>query len=142
MNLKKIQVTPVLINKRISLEDVTPSDTGVLNPIAPLITVTALEDESRNTNLFFRMVVFIDSKNEKAPTFGVDTDENSEFYVSFSLASQIPKEYSAWYIEALYPVNLPIGPITVYTQNDDPRTSRGTVTTVIIETPLKETSGY
>lgn len=133
MSLKTIAVNPVLLNSKISLEDVTSSDSGMLNPIAPLTTIVALEDEDKNLSLFFRIVVFIDSENHEPPTFGVDINNNSHFYVSFSLESRIPKYYSAWYIEALYPMNSTVDTITVFTQNDDPRTSRGTVTTVIVE---------
>ncbi len=134
MNLKKIDVNPVRLNNTVSISQVSESNAGVLVPIAPLTTVVGLSDGNGSVSMFFRIVVFIDSKNTIPPTFEFDEDRKTDFYVSFTLSPNIPQEYTAWYIEALFPGNS-YETITVYTYNTDPRTSRGTVTVVSHEVP-------
>lgn len=131
MTLITIPVTPVLLREEISLEEVTPSNSGILMPIAPLTTILQLTNDGQ-TDLFFRIVVFLDSENTTPPTFAYDSKNPCNFYVCFSLGAQVPKSYTAWYIESLY-INYVGDSVTVYTQNADPRTSRGTETTVIVK---------
>lgn len=139
MNLKSIDISTFSINSDLKVGSISLSKEGSLFPIAPLITVVGTKDGSDNLSYFFRIVVFIDSDNTKPPVFSVDETNTSQFYVSFNLPEKEPTKFSAWYIEAYYPTNR-VGDLTVYLQNEDPKTSRGTVTTVIVVVPEKDIS--
>ncbi len=141
MRLKEINSKIVVLSTDLSATTISPSTLGATVPIAPTVTVVGVKDDLGKINFFFRIVVFIDSDCTHPPIFSIDEDKGTDFYVSFNLSEKAPINYTAWYIEALYPYNQ-LKDLTVYLLNEDPRTSRGTVTTVIIETPIGETSAY
>lgn len=141
MRLKEINSKVIALNADLKATDITPSSLGEVFPIAPSITVNGVKDSLGNINCFFRIVVFIDSDCILPPVFSIDENKVTDFYVSFNLPEKVPTKYTAWYVEAVYPYNQ-FKDLTVYLLNEDPRTSRGTVTTVIIETPIGETSSY
>lgn len=141
MRLKEIDSKVIALNSGLPATNITPSSKGILFPIAPTVTVYCTNDASNNYNYFFRIVVFIDSDVSKAPTLNIDETTDNNFYIIFDLPAKVPTSYTAWYIESTLQLNQ-LGDVTVYLQNNDPRTSRGTVTTVVVETPIVETSGY
>jgi hypothetical protein len=141
MRLKEINSKVVAIATQLSETTISPSTSGSTVPIAPTVTVVGIKDDLDKINLFFRIVVFIDSDCIQSPVFSIDENKVTDFYVSFNLPEKTPTKYTAWYIEAIYPYNQ-FEDLTVYLLNEDPKTSRGTVTTVIIETPIGKISGY
>lgn len=141
MRLKEINSTVIALNNGLSNTHITPSNKGKLFPIAPSVTAYCTENNSSSYNYFFRVVVFIDSDYTQKPTFCIDETTGVDFYVVFDLPEKEPTSYTAWYIESTHQMSQ-LGDVTVYLRNSDPRTSRGTVTTVIIETPIDDISGY
>lgn len=134
MKLKEINCKVTALNTVLSATNITPSSKGTLYPIAPAVTVYSTKGASGNYNYFFRIVVFIDSDATEAPTFCIDEATGVDFYVVFDLPAKEPTNYTPWYIEANYEMSSLRG-VTVFLQNNDPRTSRGTVTTVIVIIP-------
>jgi hypothetical protein len=134
MRLKEINSKIIELSSGLPATNFKPSSKGTLFPIAPSVTAYCTKDNAGNTTIFFRIVVFIDSDNSKPPVFSIDETTNKDFYIEFDLTAKAPANYTVWYIETSYPINA-LGDVTVYLQNKDPRTSRGTVTTVIVIIP-------
>lgn len=141
MKLKEINSKIIALDSGVSAANITPSNLGALYPIAPAATAYCTKDISNNYNYFFRIVVFIDSDNPKTPTFCIDETTGNDFYVVFDLPAKSPTNYTVWYIESTYQVNQ-LSDVTVFLQNEDPKTSRGTVTTVIVIVPDGVSTNY
>lgn len=123
ISLTPIIITPLSIAQNIPFSAVKAPFDDPSKPIAPLVTALYVKDA-----LTFRIVVFIDSSSTKEPTFSVDKN-NSDFYVQYDFKEELPTSYTAWYIYVSY-ISTYINTITVYNSDIDPKTSRGTETTV------------
>jgi len=141
MKLKEINSKIIALNSGLSATNITPSSKGILFPIAPKVTSYCTVDAANNYNYFFRIVVFIDSDYTKEPIFCVDESKDDDFYIVFDLPEKEPTTYTAWYIESTHQVNK-LGNVTVFLKNEDPKTSRGTVTTVIVIVPDGVSTNY
>ena len=75
--------------------------------------------------------VQIDANNTTSPTLAVDST-GKKFYVQYSETEEIPSKLTTWSISASFAsTQLKLkDTITVYNQDTDPITSRGTTTTV------------
>lgn len=134
MRLREINSKIIALNSGLSATYITQSSLGALYPIAPTVTAYSTKEVDGSYTIFFRIMVLIDSDYTKSPVFSIDETTNADFYVVFDLPSKVPTHYTAWYLEASYIVQ-ELADVTVYLQNNDPRTSRGTVTTVIVVVP-------
>jgi hypothetical protein len=123
LKLKPIIVTPIAIGQNIPASLVKAPVNDFSRPIAPLITAEYIKDAVN-----FRIVDFIDSNNTKAPTLGVASN-NTDFYLQYDSREEVPKSYTAWYIDVFYTCKY-VDKVTVYNNDIDPVTSRGTETTV------------
>lgn len=123
LKLKPIIVVPIAICQNLPANLVKAPIEDFSKPIAPLVSAEYIKDAVN-----FRIVVFIDSNNTKAPTFGVASN-NTDFYLQYDSREEVPKNYTAWYIDVFYTCKY-IDKVTVYNNDIDPITSRGTVTTV------------
>ena len=123
ISLTPIIITPLSIAQNIPFSAVKAPFDDPSKPIAPLVTAVYVKDA-----LIFRIVVFIDSSSTKEPIFSVDKN-NSDFYVQYDFKEELPTSYTAWYIYVSY-ISTYINTITVYNSDIDPKTSRGTETTV------------
>jgi hypothetical protein len=122
----QIDIKPTILNTDVPISDF---DNNTL-PIAPL--VSAKYSNSEKTKILLRVVVFISSDFKDKPIFGIGTDKN--FYVFYNLNENLPvTSYTTWYFKAEYETNgmlLEKDSVTMYNFNTDPKTSRGTVTSV------------
>jgi hypothetical protein len=123
LNLHPIAITPVAIGQHLPTCLIKAPTIDFSKPIPPLVTA-----EYINGAINFRIVVFIDSKNTKAPSFSV-TRNNLDFYLQYDSIEEAPKSFTAWYIDVSYTCKY-IDKVTVYNSDKDPITSRGTVTHV------------
>ena len=123
LKLIPIIVEPIVIGQKLPASLVKAPIEDFSKPIAPLVSVEYIKDAVN-----FRIVVFIDSNNTKAPTFGVASND-TDFYLQYDSKEEVPKSYTAWYIDVFYTSEY-VDKVTVYNQDTDPKTSRGTVTTV------------
>lgn len=123
LKLIPIIVVPIAIGQDLPVSLIKAPIEDFSKPIAPLVSAVYINDAVN-----FRIVVFIDSNNTKAPTFGVDSN-NTDFYLEYDSREEVPKSYTAWYIDVFYTCKY-VDKVTVYNQDTDPKTSRGTVTTV------------
>ncbi|RKS89696.1 hypothetical protein BC952_3026 [Flavobacterium limicola] len=123
LNLKPIIVAPIAIGQNIPASLIKAPVNDFLRPVAPLVTAQYIKDAVN-----FRIVVFIDSNNTKAPTLGVASN-NKDFYLQYDSREEVPKSYTAWYIDVFYTCKY-VDKVTVYNNDIDPVTSRGTETTV------------
>ena len=78
------------------------------------------------------VTVLIDAINTEPPTLNVDTDNNTNFYVQYDNKEETPIDVTEWTLSAEnYLGGLQAGQqVTVYLQDIDPKTSRGTSTSV------------
>lgn len=119
-----------------------PADAKLTYPLAPLIT--ASYTDSTRTTIRIRGTVFIDSNYSGDPSLTELSESDGVFsaYVDYTLVypSQLPpSSYNCWYLEFDYvPQNGPISYVDLKLRNTDPRTSRGTVTTVQMELNSEE----
>lgn len=112
---------------------------GIVSPMAPLVTaVWSTCDEDKDV-AFIRITVFINSEytivNPNGPQLAVAKDhtKTTDFYVFYEISEQIPNSYTAWYFEFHYEINketINKDLINVFNFNTDPKTSRGTTTSV------------
>lgn len=117
--LNPIAVNPIKIVKKIPAEIVKRP---IYNPsisISPLSTAVYINDA-----IYFRIVVFIDSRNKNQPTFSVASN-NIDFYVEYDIADNVPESYSVWYIDVEYKCDI-LDTVTIYLLDTDPEISRGT----------------
>ena len=114
---------------------VLPEDMGVGYPMAPMTSVRWYEKNSQDM-LEVRIIVFIDVNNSSLIQVAnvLDGDDLSLTvkYRRVMPDGVEPNEFAVWLIECHYP--LPeagaISTVTTILENDDPKTSRGTVTSV------------
>lgn len=139
-----INAIAFILNPSISTEKVSlPFDNkeGVISPMAPLVTAvwSTLEEHKDKDVAFIRITVFINSEftivNPDGPQLTVARDDanTTDFYVFYEIAEQIPNSYTAWYFEFYYQINkdtINKDIINVFNFNIDPKTSRGTTTSV------------
>jgi hypothetical protein len=123
LKLIPIIVEPIVIGQKVPASLVKAPIEDFSRPIAPLVSAEYIKGA-----LNFRIVVFIDSNNTKAPTFGVASN-NTDFYLQYDSREEVPKSYTAWYIDVFYTCKY-VDKVTVYNNDIDPVTSRGTETTV------------
>lgn len=119
---------PYLISSDFSL----PTNDHNDSLLAPLITARLSEDGG---SILVRIVVFIpgvsgDSTQPKLTFLGV-TGCQLTCTVDFTESNEPVSPCEVYYLEAEYAENVPaIEEVCVFLNNKDPRTSRGTVTTV------------
>jgi hypothetical protein len=106
-----------------------PSDLAIEYPMAPMASVKMSSDQ---TTLFIRVVVFIDAAFSGVPTVITPILTNGTLYctVQYTCSNTTPTKFIGWFSTFDYPAS---GVIQVETllENTDPKTSRGTVTTVL-----------
>jgi hypothetical protein len=120
LKLNPIAVNPIKIGKKIPAEIVKSPVYNPSRPISPLCTAFYINDA-----IYFRIVVFIDSRNKNQPTFSVASN-NTDFYVEYDITDNVPESYSAWYIDVEYKCDI-VDTVTIYLLDTDPEISRGTV---------------
>lgn len=110
---------------------VFPEGSELTYPLPPLVTA-----ENLGNGILVRAVVFIDANFEGTPSFGqwiYNADEKSlKGVVDYDAPAPqgIPTSYQAWMVEATYETSDVVETIILYLCDTDPKTSRGTVTTV------------
>lgn len=121
----QIDIKPKILNTNIAISEF---DNNTL-PIAPLVSAKYSDDKKK---ILLRVVVFISSDFKDEPIFGIGTDKS--FYVFYNLNENLPvTSYNTWYFKAEYETNgmlLEKDSVTMYNFNTDPKTSRGTTTSV------------
>jgi hypothetical protein len=105
--------------------------------IAPLVSVYNYRDELGVGHLRGRIFVFTTNICEP-PTIGV-TNDNTCFYIQTEIPDEnknkTPEYYRLWYFDLKIPTGYMVYQICVFNILADPKTSRGTVTTVQSTTP-------
>ncbi|WP_309640116.1 hypothetical protein [Flavobacterium sp.] len=120
---------PVLNAIPILLGDISKDNIKMIgDPVAPM--TTANYNNIENKTFMLRITVFQETNQEKAPELCID-ESTGDYYVTYFADEKVTVEtYNAWYFAA---ANQPFvkKEIKVFNCNLDPKTSRGTVTTVI-----------
>lgn len=126
--------------------DIQEFEVNTNREIAPLVsaecypgTILLNDVPIAVTMLRVRIMVFVNSADQE-PVVGV-TDDNTCFYIQTS-PPKVPNNvaegqatYNMYYIHFNRVVEFPLTQITVFNNLSDPKTSRGTVTTVQSTTP-------
>jgi len=119
-------ISPIKItclNSTLTDDQVSDATRGSKYPNAPLVTAIDTGEGFK-----IRILAFSTGPLAVLPTVGVDA-VNNNYYVQFA-GSWIPDSLkTAWYIEFLH-TSAPVETIRVYCNYTDPKTSRGTITSV------------
>lgn len=106
-----------------------PDSFEIEYPMAPLVSVKIGEN---GKNLHIRAVVFIDAANVNTPVLSDPTVNGTtlQYTVQYRCVTDMPKAYVTWFAGIQYPAE-GINTVEIFLENEDPKTSRGTVTTVL-----------
>lgn len=105
-------------------------------PMSPLVTYK--EDVvDGQTTIYVRIVAFIDSLITDAPTLNFISLINNQLKleIDYNHKGAVPTSFNAWFIDYNYPVasGSSVDSVLTCVQNEDPTTSRGTVTTAQVQ---------
>lgn len=103
------------------------------NPLAPLVAAEFYENEGVLT-LKIRATLYIDAQNTTIPTVVLQSEKENilNFVFDYDYCEVEPTSYNIWYVEIDYTSDTVgnIDTVMTYLRDIDPKTSRGTVTTV------------
>ncbi len=124
---------PLLISEEEKGNEIAPlvSAEQYIKPLDPLATV----ESAVNVNVLKVRILVFASNKLTAPIIGV-TDNYTTFYIQEgSSGNGDGSKYNLYYFHFDLETGYPVNQITVFNNISDPKTSRGTVTTVQSTTP-------
>ncbi len=113
-----------------------PAGSNLEYPLAPVITAHRTSPDG--PEIYIRVVVFIDASFQGEPTIGnwsLNTENNTlSGFVDYDAPSPRvtpPLTYNSWLVETTYDDSgMAVDDVELFLRDTDPKTSRGTVTTV------------
>lgn len=125
-----IDLSIVKVNEEIPFQFPANSEPGY--PAAPFLTACLVMGEP--SLMWVRMIVFIDSSYPGTPWMATPSISNGivSFTVNYDLSESVPPtNFTAWLVEFKIQFTEGTNQVEGFLCNEDPRTSRGTITTVL-----------